>query len=332
MEEPNRFAAARALKGCAIGDCLGIYYENGKHPPPGDDWKGDRYDYGTAIWTDDTQQSAVLLIDYLNDKDQRIDPARVMNAFVAMSEDGTGRFGTHRGTGQGFRHAVTQWRALGHAAPMPGRQGNGAAMRVAAVAYAMPRTTGSREQIRAVSSATHEAGIAIDAALAVAEAAWLMREGRTGRDLVAELSAQDALGSARPLLQVGLEAMRGRPPEADLSAALAALSAKTGMPAGDGHASCGPISAIFIAATFNNFHASIVHAIRLGGDTDSTAAIAGALAAGAHGIDPLLRQLDTFCGREHVERFASETPPTIEEWRALERNLCERLSAVRSKG
>jgi ADP-ribosylglycohydrolase len=171
MEEPNRFAAARALKGCAIGDCLGIYYENGKHPPPGDDWKGDRYDYGTAIWTDDTQQSAVLLIDYLNDKDQRIDPARVMNAFVAMSEDGPGWFGTHRGTGQGFRHAVTQWRALGHAAPMPGRQGNGAAMRVAAVAYAMPRTTGSREQIRAVSSATHEAGIAIDAALAARQLA-----------------------------------------------------------------------------------------------------------------------------------------------------------------
>ena len=128
-------AHVRALVGTAIGDNLGLPFENREPRPRG---PFARFRYQPSVWSDDTQQALVLLDEFL--RRGALDARSVMDRFVAMRDDPSARdrrFGLHRGTGRGFRHAVDSYAELGRFEPMPERHGNGAAMRVVPVALAM---------------------------------------------------------------------------------------------------------------------------------------------------------------------------------------------------
>lgn len=284
-----------AIIGCALGDCAGLPFENRAPPPPG--WTLAHIDGATcwsengAIWSDDTQQSLILLDDFL--RHGALSPARIMARFVAYRQDAATaaqKFGLHRGTGRGFRFAVDEFIKLGTYSPLQGRIGNGAAMRVASVAWAMPHATPpqreqSLQQIEAVSRMTHGEDGAVHAALAVALACWFLEASEPGAGADAAVAAAGIVEYIYSRLPAGVLRdsvfcqlrLPGCVP-------LELLPQITGVPLGDGHAFGGPLAAIFLATQASSCVDAIERAVRMGGDTDSTAAIAGAIYAGARGL------------------------------------------------
>lgn len=309
--------AVDALFACAVGDCLGIPFENDPPPPAG--WCGDRFEFRTPCWTDDTQQSLVLLDAFLTAG--RLDPLAVMQRFVKMRDTkvGRARFGLHRGTGRGFRHAVDAFAATGRFEPRRDRVGNGAAMRVAAVAYAMGESDDARAQLEAVSRATHHPDESVDAALAVAEAAWALAAGLRGPDVVRRVIEHLPARRVRAVLAAVVD-------EAD---PIARLPEHTQCPAGDGHALGSPLAAIVLATRGQSLHAVLCDAVRLGGDTDSTAAIAGALRAGVDGLGGLPEALLKFPGAEDLKRWGEPVPPGEDARLALEGHISEIREGLR---
>jgi ADP-ribosyl-[dinitrogen reductase] hydrolase len=313
-------AHVRGLLGTAIGDNLGLPFENA-----GVAARGPFVDFGfrPSVWSDDTQQALVLLDEFL--REGALAPRAVMDRFVAMRRDAEFAdqyFGLHRGTGRGFRHAVEQYEQRGEFAPLPTRHGNGASMRVVPVALAMAAagTSGSpwEAQLRAVSEATHPQGPAIDAALAVAHAAWALH---AGCDRLATIAGRVPEGVARRALMAASEAP-------SLASALDALTSETEEARGAGHALGGPLSAIVIAWFAEGFEAAVTRAIELGGDTDSTAAIVGGLALGARGFTDVPEAWWKFEGAAELMGWATSPYP---DQIALERALCTTYRRARGR-
>jgi poly(ADP-ribose) glycohydrolase ARH3 len=309
--------------GCAIGDVLGIAFESGRTRLPPSSWPATTYPLPSPRWTDDTQQSLVLADEVL--RFGVLDPRRVMQRFVAMRDDpgsaavGPRGFGLHRGTGQGFRHAVDAFARTAMFAPMPGRCGNGAAMRVTAVAVALGDSDASRAQLDAVSRATHDEETSLHAAAAIALAAWALARGRRGDDVIDEVVDRLDVGAVQTTLR---DARRANNPLAVIGAAgQHATGGRLRGGAGDGHALCSPLSALFLAVRAPSLHEALRQAVLLGGDTDSTAAIAGALRASIDGIDDLPPALRDFPGAVQLRRWGDPIMPTLDEWLALERSL-----------
>ena len=315
-DSERRQSAGNALLGCAIGDCLGVPFEN-RAPPPSS-WTAGDFAYESTRWTDDTQQSLVLLDDVL--RHGRLDPVRVMDRFVEMRDvDSDGRFGLHRGTGRGFRHAVDAYARHGQFSPMAGRCGNGAAMRVVAAAVALGDGDASRAQLRAVASATHADDISLDAAGAVAEATWALARGRRGDEVIDDVVERLDAGAVKATLR---DALRSSDPFAVIAEAgsqAAGVTLQGG--AGDGYALCSPLSAVFVAVRSPSLHQVLREAVLLGGDTDSTAAMAGALRASVDGVESLPAALLAFPGSATLRRWGGAALPTHAEWLELETSL-----------
>lgn len=316
IEARRRKRYTDALLGCAVGDCLGIPYENRGIVPPAS-WAAEAHPAPVPSWTDDTQQSLVLLDDVI--RHGHLDAKRVMDRFVRMCNAEVAdraRFGLHRGTGRGFRHAVREYQRTGKFSPLAGRAGNGAAMRVVAVSIALGESDASRNELVAVASATHGEAVAIDAAMAVAEAAWALEAGQRGRELLARVRDRVPEGEVRRVFAQLLACE-----QADHEN----LARITGWGAGNGHALGSPLGAIVLAAFAASLHDALRRAVWLGGDTDSTAAIAGALVASVEGLDGLPRGLLKIPGIEVLRRWGDEIPPSEQEWLDLEHSLCKRL-------
>lgn len=313
----NRAMAVNALLGCAIGDCLGLPFENERLPLPAG-WVGDRYLQPSPRWSDDTQQSLVLLDEVL--RKGHLEPRSVMSRFVTMWREPPparpirGLFGLHRGTGRGFRHAVEQFAATGEFSPMPGRAGNGAAMRITAAAMMLGAGPDTRQQIVAVSRATHGVVESVDAALAVAETAWALARGERGPGVLRTVVAALPRGAVGDALSACVGSMSA-------DEMLANLSSRTGVFAGAGHALGSPLAAVVLAITAPSLHSGLVAAIRLGGDTDSTAAMVGAMRAAVDGLAELPVALTALPRIVDLERWRDELP-SEREWIELERDQC----------
>ncbi len=91
--------------------------------------------------------------------------------------------------------------------------------------------------------------------------------------------------------------------------------------AGDGHALCSPLSAIFLAVRAPSLHETLRQAVLLGGDTDTTA---GALRASVDGVLDLPPALRNFPGAQMLRRWGDPIMPTLDDWLALERSLTPR--------
>ena len=64
----------------------------------------------------------------------------------------------------------------------------------------------------------------------------------------------------------------------------------------------------------------------LGGDTDSTAAMAGAMRASVDGVDHLPKALLSLPGVAELRLWGGPEFPTLDEWLALERALSGRAA------
>lgn len=284
-----------AILGTALGDTLGAPFEF-RMPP---EIASQVAQIGWT-WTDDTQQSLVLLDDFL--RYGSLDYFRVMNRFkqywLHPEFPNAHGCGLHRGTGSRFRAAVGSYVNDGVIAPC-NTSGNGAAMRVAAVAYAMADTEYNLRAIRQVSACTHGENLGVAAAEAVTLMAWALRDGLRGDE------ALDAVASRiwEPRIAAQLRRVLG------VSDWRTVIEASTGKPAGAAFALCGPMSAIVIAARSNSVYDAIVSAVMLGEDTDSTAAISGGLTAGAFGFEGIPEAWFAFPEAEALAAWDSESAP-----------------------
>lgn len=264
-------AVEGALLGALVGDCLGAPYE-GRGPV---DHAGarERVERATARsrlrYTDDTQLLLALGGHLLDEP--LVDPAALARAILARYDD-------RRGYGAGMRRLVRLWQrgrdvASAATAVFPdGSLGNGAAMRVAAVGVRWAGDAARVDEAAARSArVTHVHPVGVDGAVvqarAVARAAW---HRHFGPDDVA------ALAPATAELQTGVAAAArlpaDTPPPAAADALGTAVVAHLSVPA-----------ALWCAATGRDVVDTVARALALGGDTDTIAAMAGAIRGAADG-------------------------------------------------
>lgn len=299
--------ACGALLGAMLGDALGMPYEGlaTESIPDEVDLRAGRLPAGS--YTDDTQMSTALgeaLLDDPNLDDLDALGARFVRAFEPHRGYGAGTREVLRRIQQGVP-ALTASRASTPAGARRGDEptgsfGNGAAMRVAPVAV---RHRSCLDALRAVAArsaqVTHAHPVGIDAAvvqaaavaaallgvdpLAAARAAAATIELRDGLARVAVLLARAPVPPAVVATELGNDATGHRSVPAAIYAALASPD-----PAG-----------------------ALICAVRLGGDTDTIASMAGAIAGARDGAAALpprwMNALENHgTGRDHIHQLAHD--------------------------
>ncbi len=305
--------ALGALQGLAVGDALGMPFQllrrdavrertggvvdgfveaEAEHPLAGGMPAG-------AI-TDDTEQ-ALLVARLLIDGDGRIEPATLARALVDW-EDDMRRRGSTDLLGPSTTRAV-QAVLRGEPLETAGRTGttNGAAMRIAPVGIATPLSADDAgadallDAVEAASSVTHATSLALAAASAVAAA---VSAGVAGADLPTALAAgvdaaercrdrghwvagADVAERIREAMAL-VESLRAA--EVPLGEAIDRLA----LVVGTSLASQESIPAAFavLALHPDDPWRAVTSAASLGGDADTIAAIAGAIAGAVHGSAP----------------------------------------------
>jgi ADP-ribosylglycohydrolase len=303
----GRDLAHAALFGLAIGDALGMPTQmlsrerirelygpgglTGFEPAPPGHPIADGMPAGSV--TDDTEQ-AVLLGRMLVAERGTLDPRRFAEALSDWEADMEAR-GSLDLLGPSTKRAVDAVRA-GADPERTGLAGdtNGAAMRIAPVGIATPLSNGLgylANKVQEASKVTHNTSIALAGAAAVAAAvsAGVGGEAETVADATeigieaARLAAKrghwiaGADVAARIEWATGL--VRGKPPEqaADLIYTLVGTSLAT-------QESVPAAFAVLAAVPDDPWRACLL-AASLGGDCDTIAAIAGAIAGACHGPD-----------------------------------------------
>lgn len=290
-----RSSVAGSLLGLFCGDALGMPYEA---RPPGEipeRLEMEEARLGRGTYTDDTQMAIAVCESLL-----RCDRVDEEDLAAAMAE----AFDPRRGYGPGTTTVVRLWREgvpHGEAALRlfggEGSAGNGAAMRVAPVGLRFARNpercaAEARRQARLTHA--HPLGIDGAAAQAVAVAAAVR-----GDDHVAAAIEAAQTEELRARLRAAAELAEHGAEPADAARLLGATVAA--------HES---VPAALLAAAAPTFEDALTFAVRCGGDTDTVAAMAGAVAGARHGVEAIpARWLDALedgaKGRTHVERLAA---------------------------
>lgn len=288
--EPGSEDRARgALLGTFVGDALGMPYE-GRGPraiPASLEMVDARLGPGT--YTDDTQMMIALAESLL--RCDVVDPDDLAGAFRA-------HYDPSRGYGAGTTRVFELWQqgeSVDDAARRvfggQGSLGNGAAMRVAPVAVRFAGGDNGLLATQASRSArvTHAHPVGIDGAVVQAAA------------VAAALADEDPLAAA-------IGAARTR----ELREALLELrdSAPLGGPAASSAEASVPL-AIAAACGATTFEEAVTQAIRAGGDTDTTGAMAGAIAGARFGAAAIPARWvnvleDGARGRRHVTSLAEQ--------------------------
>ena len=283
-----------SLLGLFCGDALGMPYET--QPPEAIPARLEMEEarLGRGTYTDDTQMAIAVCESLL-----RSDGVEEADLAAAIAE----AFDPDRGYGPGTTAVVELWRsgvAPLDAAPRlfggEGSAGNGAAMRVAPVglrfAFDPERCV---EEARRQARLTHAHPHGIDGAAAVAAAVG------------AAVRGDDHLAAARAAVLTADFAER-------LDRATTMASGRAWDRAGTLGATVAArdsVPAALLTAAAPSFEQALTSAVRCGGDTDTVAAMAGAVAGARFGADAIpARWLgaleDGEKGRRHVERLARE--------------------------
>lgn len=292
---PLRDRARGALLGTFVGDAVGMPYE-GAHPediPEQVEMLEARLGRGT--YTDDTQMMIALAESLL--ENGRVDEDHLGRTFVAA-------YDPRRGYGSGteavlalIRDGVPPTDAALKAFDGGGSMGNGAAMRIAPVAV---RFAGDQEAlldaVRRSAVVTHAHRLGVDAAAVQATA---IAAALRGEDAISAAHAAASSEELRYWIAEAMKLLADRPAPSVIAAAL-------------GTGATGPESvpaAIYAAAANDTFVDAVSFAVRLGGDTDTIAAMCGAIAGARCGASAIpTRWLDALengdKGRSHVESLA----------------------------
>lgn len=293
--------ALGALQGLAVGDALGMPTQllprsvvverygpllDGFHAGPPDHPVAAGLPAGTV--TDDTQQ-AVLLAELVVAGHGHVDPRELGRRLLAWEQQVRAR-GSLDLLGPSTRAALTELQAGGDPA-RTGRAGttNGAAMRVAPVGIAVPAADLEAlvDAVVAASSVTHDTGVAISGAAAVAAAVSAGIDGAAVSEAVDVAVRAAAAGSSRGhwvaaadvAARIGWarELVAGRSPSgvSDVVVRLVGTSLATQESV--------PAALAVVSALGDDPWLALRAAASLGGDSDTIAAMAGAVLGAVHG-------------------------------------------------
>lgn len=282
MKAPRKLLR-NCLLGGAAGDCIGGPHEaepaRGPIVPPAGPWRT----------SDDTAMSLATARAILGTG--RVDPGAVAQAL--LEEFRSGRItGIGASTLKAMRdlEAGAHWALAGRAGEFAA--GNGAAMRVAPLAFFVDaRREDARRTIRDVCRITHHSDEAYVGALAVVRAIQIPRPQSRLEHLMAVV---DALPDTN--VRDALEALAGMEPDASVRDAAAIIGTS-------GHVSESVPLAVFAAVTGDSLEDAILDVVACGGDTDTTASIAGQIMGawgsplphGWHAKIPSASTIDALC-------------------------------------
>lgn len=279
------------LTGGAIGDALGQPFETlGPTSSYLCGWQGgytssDYHRLGPGQWTDDTQMSLALASSILDRGSY--DPEHAAKAYLAWYASGDAR-----GIGGTIRSAMqklgmgTSW----HGSGIEGSEGNGSAMRVAPLGLLHWKGTGR------LKAAAHWARIDAN----ITHASEAAREGSAA--IVVAVSHLAAGGTKADLLTAVLDHIHKTPTHSALGGLYSSIRRADSFKeviVAHGWALGGvsgrvtdTVTAAFALFLFSEtFQDTVQNAVRLGGDTDTTAAMAGGLAGAHYGYDGIPKSL-----------------------------------------
>lgn len=302
-------AISGSLYGLFIGDALGCPVEN---------WAPDKIKkvYGRlnemvepqswwrpkGLHSDDGQQAIALLDAILEAPD---DPApgfaRILVELLDSGRKGNGFFGLHRGTGSNFRKTV---KALAEGDPNAAIRsaGNGNAMMIAPVAWMWSEDLEHMAKMLVdicLVKQTDERGVAAAGAVAYLVAYGIHHNNWHGldsdvylafvRDIEDRVHQRTANTPNRRAFSNALAAMFGDL-ELSTTALLDRITHRANQTAGrpvksaSGYALASVITSIAIALRATSFEDGVVEIINIGGDTDTTGAMVGAILGAQHGM------------------------------------------------
>lgn len=297
------------LTGLAIGDALGMPFETAPPARPdlvawdgqsfaGDTPSSDYHGLKPGQWTDDTQMSLAMAETIWANKGYN--PEAVAQSYLRWFESPD-----CRGIGGATRHAMgrlkggTPWYQSGTL----GALGNGPAMRAAPLALTSRSLDKVAANARTDAIITHRCVDAEEGSVAIAYAvAWLLdqreTEGVHVRLLPEVISMVQSCDLRTRLFVLADYVLKVN---ASLQYISTAFGWDTKGAVGNTLVTVPAALACFLTTT--SFQEAVVAAIKLGGDTDTTAAITGALAGACYGYEAIPEAWRT--GVEDAERIRS---------------------------
>jgi len=294
------------LVGCAIGDALGQSFEMcSTDNPKLQNWDGLFRD-GATFWrrdnhfqySDDTLMSMALAASLL--EHQGFNPEDVAQKYLAWMESGN-----TRGIGGTTAAALTRIKLGAHytesglilnadGTPVGG---NGTAMRASPIGLVYRNNLSKLLEVAMEdASITHNSLEPKLGSIAVALAtALLANRTASPQDVVYQISdllPDSVLKSKLELVQKWLE--QGTELGSIAAEALAEIGTAGYVPETVG-------AAFFCLGASNNFRDCVVMAVRAGGDTDTTAAVAGALAGTWYGVEGISEEYQSVENRELLQ-------------------------------
>ncbi len=287
--------ARGALLGTFVGDALGMPFEGVPQTSIPTEVEMIEARRGRGTYTDDTQMMIALGESLL--ARGRIDADHLARAFLDA-------YDADRGYGGGTRRVLELWRsgvpvavAAGRIFEGRGSRGDGAAMRIAPVAVRF-RDDHERLCVEAAASAriTHSHPVGLDGAVVQAAA---LGAALRGDDILATAHATARTEELRRALEEVEALLAAGPGPGEVHTRLGSSA----------DAAEAVAAALYSALANSSFETAVRFAVRLGGDTDTVAAMAGAVAGARDGAQSIparwLAALeDGEQGRSHVEALA----------------------------
>jgi ADP-ribosylglycohydrolase len=328
------------LLGLAVGDALGAPLEGLSAQQIRADygqvvdfvdgaraWKRKPYRWRMpGLYSDDTQQ-ALALCDVLLEHG-RVDPDRLAELYLGLATPKGTYAGAHRGVGRSFRQVLADLeRGVSPRETGQRSAGIGAAMRIAPVAlYYNSEPEAMFDAVMAASLMTHRDIRSLAGAMAVSHAVRRLSAGaqrdpsflfRLAADVAREeerILAEHA-GSVTSLEQYGRSLSRAIANvesllESPRDRALAALVEEANRHGADpvckratmGFAPACIPTCLYLLLTTDGYEEAITEVINLGGDSDTTGAILGALAGAHYGVAAIPhRWLEGLQNREAID-------------------------------
>ena len=247
---------ADAVFGLAIGDALGVPYEFKNR---GAFECTEMTGYGThgqpaGTWSDDTSMT-IATAKSIKDNGGKIVPVDIRDNFVTWADDEG-----FNANGVGFDMGSATWVALSTGEPQTGERsnGNGSLMRILPLAFAEC----TDEEVMQVSAITHGHEISMHACVIYVRIARRLLAGESIHDIIPTLMYEEPFDRLRKIDQL---------PEEKIESS--------------GYVVHTLEAALWTLAKYDNFRDTVLAAVNLGDDTDTTAAVAGGLAGIVYGLD-----------------------------------------------
>lgn len=245
-----------AVFGLAIGDALGVPYE---FKDRGEFECTEMTGYGNhgqpaGTWSDDTSMT-IATAKSIKDNGGKIVPVDIRDNFVAWADDEG-----FNANGVGFDIGSATWVALSTGEPQTGERsnGNGSLMRILPLAFAECID----EEVMQVSAITHGHEISMHACVIYVRIARRLLAGESIHDIIPTLMYEEPFDRLRKIDQL---------PEKEVESS--------------GYVVHTLEAALWTLAKYDNFRDTVLAAVNLGDDTDTTAAVAGGLAGIVYGLD-----------------------------------------------